>query len=57
MNFSSQIFFIDINDGYRAAILKKSSLWLLPFYMAVATNREDEKPKNYVFLVNVKKRI
>ena len=57
MNFSSQIFFIDINHGYRAAILKKNSLWLLPFYMAVATNREDAKPKNYVFLVNVKKRI
>ena len=28
--------FNDINHGYRAAILKKSSLWLLPFYMAVA---------------------
>ena len=37
MNFTSQIFFNDINHGYRAAILKKSSLWLLPFYMAVAT--------------------
>ena len=57
MNFSSQIFFIDMNHGYRAAILKKSSLWLLPFYMAVATNGGDEKPKNYVFIVNVKKRI
>ena len=29
--------FNDINHGYRAAILKKSSLWLLPSYMAVAT--------------------
>ena len=37
MNFPSEIFFNNINDGYRAAILKKSSLWLLPFYMAVAT--------------------
>ena len=37
MNFPSQIFFNDINHGYRAAILKKSSLWLFPFYMAVAT--------------------
>ena len=37
MNFPSKIFFNDINHGYRAAILKKSSLWLLPFYMAVAT--------------------
>ena len=31
MNFLSQIFFNDINHGYRAAILKKSSLWLLLF--------------------------
>ena len=37
MNFLSQIFFNDINHGYRAAILKKISLWLLPFYMVVAT--------------------
>ena len=36
MNFPSQIFFNDINHRYRAAILKKNSLWLLPFYMAVA---------------------
>ena len=33
MNFPSQIFFNDINHGYRAAILKKNSFWLLPFYM------------------------
>ena len=31
MNFPSQTFFNDINHGYRAAILKKSSLWLLLF--------------------------
>ena len=36
MNFPSQIFFNDINHRYRAAILKKNSLWLLTFYMAVA---------------------
>ena len=33
MNFPSQIFFNDINHGYRAAILKKNYLWLLPFYV------------------------
>ena len=37
MNSPSQIFFNDINHGCRAAILKKSSLRLLPCYMAVAT--------------------
>ena len=30
MNFPSQIFFNDINHGYRAAMLKKSSFWRLP---------------------------
>ena len=37
MNFPSHIFFNDINHGYRAVILKKNSLRLLPFYMVVAT--------------------
>ena len=37
MNFPSQIFFNDINHVYRAAILKKKFLWLLPFDMVVAT--------------------
>ena len=37
MNFPSQIFFNDINYGYRAAIFKKHYLCLLPFYMVVAT--------------------
>ena len=37
MNFSSYIFFNDINHGYAVAILKKRSLWLLQSYMAVAT--------------------
>ena len=36
MNFPLQIFFNNINHGYRAAILKKNYLWLLLFYMAVA---------------------
>ena len=27
--------FNNINHGYRAAIMMKNSLWLLPFYMAV----------------------
>ena len=31
MNFPSHIFFNNINLGYRAAILKKNYLWLLPF--------------------------
>ena len=37
MNFPSQIFFNDINHGYRAAMLKKNSLWLLLSCMSVAT--------------------
>ena len=37
MTFTSQIFFKDVNHGCRAAVLKKSSLWLLPFFMTVAT--------------------
>ena len=37
MNFPSKIFFNNINHGYSAAILKKSSLWVLPSYMVVAT--------------------
>ena len=43
MNFSSQIFFNDINHGYRATILKKNSLWLLSFFMAMATYSYYEK--------------
>ena len=37
MNLPSHIFFEDINYGYRAAILKTNFLWLLPFYMVMAT--------------------
>ena len=37
MNFSSQIFFNDINHGYKAALLKKNYLWLLSFYMDVSS--------------------
>ena len=43
IKFPSQIFFNDINHGYRTALLKKSSLWLLPSYMALATNCYYEK--------------
>ena len=39
--------FNDIKHGYRAAILKKNSLWLLPFYMAVATYLYHEKAQLY----------
>ena len=37
MNFPSQIFSNEINHGYRAAILKKNTFWMLLFYMALAT--------------------
>ena len=37
MKFASKVFFNDINHGYSAAILEKSSLWVLPSYMVVAT--------------------
>ena len=37
MGFPSYVFFNANTHGYRAAILKKYSLWLLPFYMVVAT--------------------
>ena len=37
MSFPSQIFLNDVKHGYREAISKKTSLWLVPFYMAVAT--------------------
>ena len=30
--------FKDINHGYRAAILNENLLWLLQFYVAVATS-------------------
>ena len=37
MNFILQMFFNDIDHGYRTAVMKKNSLWLLPFFMAVVT--------------------
>ena len=43
MNFPSKIFFNDINHGYKAALLKKSSLWLLSFHMDLASYRYYEK--------------
>ena len=36
MNFPSQIFFNDINHGYKAVLSKKNSLWLFSIYMDVA---------------------
>ena len=39
------MFFNDINYGYRAAIFKKNSLCLLPFYMVVATYFYYEKTR------------
>ena len=49
MDFPLQMFFNDINHGYRAAILKKSSLWLLPSYMAVATYCYYEKVRRMMY--------
>ena len=43
MNFPSKVFFYNINHGLRAATLKKNSLWLLLFYIAVATYSYNEK--------------
>ena len=43
MNFPSQIFFNDINHGYKAALLKKNSLWLLAIYMDVVSYSYYEK--------------
>ena len=45
MNFPSQIFFNNINHGYKAALLKKNSLWLLSFYMDVASHCYYEKAR------------
>ena len=49
MNFPSQLFFNDINHGYRAAILKKSSLWVLPPYMVVSTYCYYEKAHRTIY--------
>ena len=63
MNFPSQIFFNDINHRYRAAILKKTFLWLLLFYMAVAAYFYYEKMRRMMptaivsYLLKVKKTI
>ena len=37
MNFPAKIVFNNSNQGYRVAILKKSSLWVLLSYMVLAT--------------------
>ena len=63
MNFPSQIFFNNINHGYRAAILKKTSLRLLLFYMVVATYCYYEKMRKtmrtaiLLYLLNLKKNL
>ena len=51
MNFPSQIFFNNI--GYKAALLKKNSLWLLSIYIDVASYCYYKKRRSapYVFLV------
>ena len=46
MGFPSHVFFNANTHGYRAAILKKYSLWLLPFYMVVATYFYYEKVRS-----------
>ena len=43
--FSFTDIFNDINHGYRAAILKKSSLWVLPPHMVVSTYCYNEKAR------------
>ena len=48
MSFPLQMFLNDISHGYRATILKKHSLWLLPFLMAVATYCYYEKMRRMV---------
>ena len=45
MNFPSQIFFNDINHDYEAALLKKNSLWLLSFYVDLASYCYYEKAR------------
>ena len=53
MNVPSQIFFNDINYGYRAVILKKNSLWQLPLYMVVPTYFFYEKVRRTIRAVIV----
>ena len=43
--FSFIDIFNDINHGYKAALLKKNSLWLLSFYMDVASHCYYEKAR------------
>ena len=43
--FLHRYFFNDVNHGYRAAILKKSSLWVLPPHMVVSTYCYNEKAR------------
>ena len=52
--FSFKDIFNDINHSYRTAILKKHYLWLLPFYMAIATYYYYEKVNNAIVSYLVK---
>ena len=53
MNFPLQTFFKDFYHGYKAALLKKNSLWLLSIYIDVASYCYYKKRRSapYVFLV------
>ena len=53
MNFPSQISFNDINHGYRAALMKKTSFWLLASYMAVSAYSYYEKVRGTMHTVIV----
>ena len=49
MNFPSHVFFNNVIHVYRAAILKKNYLWLLPFYVVVATYFCHEKVRRTIY--------
>ena len=49
IDFLSQIFFNDINHGYRAAMFKTNYLWLRPFYMSVTTYCYYEKVRRTMY--------
>ena len=50
MNFFSEIFFNDINHGYRAAILKENSLWLwlLGYLFLLSKDAQNDAHCNYI---------
>ena len=51
--FSFSDIFSNINHGYRAVILNENPLWLLPFYMVVATYFYYEKVRRMMRTVIV----